>query len=112
MGEETILTSAANSIVANADAGDGVGFDPMLVITLLPLLMELPCLKVLSVEGKRKWVERHPGLARVLLAKAVRNRDRNMSKARSFALADSTMDYMLSTDNAELKAICEACASI
>jgi len=111
LGEESVLKSAAENIVANADAGDGVGFDPMLIITLLPLLMELPCLKILSVEGKRKWVERHPGLARVMLAKMARNRDKKMTKARSFALADSTMDYMLSTDNIELASICEACSN-
>ena len=110
MGDTTI-EKHAEAIMANVDPEAGVGIGIAELLVLLPLLFNLPCFNAADPEARRRQVERHPNLSRLLLAGQLRKHNQSLTKKQAFAVADSAIDHMVSSSPAELAAFCAACAA-
>lgn len=122
---ESILNSEAEAIVYNVDMSvfseDGMQFDPLTMITilatLLPMLFNMPCFSGESPLARQKRLERNPNLARIILQSKARSLSKKYfnggwTKKQSFAIADASVEHLVSLGSGAVSRFCGACAQI
>lgn len=96
--------SVSNRLSEDNEQDSVDSIDPLsFVVTLLPILSNLPCIQNKSPEARRDWIEHHPRLAVSGLAQAIRNKPdakgNYAKRKKAKELAEMFIEDYLNTDD-------------
>lgn len=107
----SVVKTQATAIATSAS--QEVGLDPAMIIALLeivlPLLINLPCFKNKNPEEMKTALTRNPNLMRIMTASMIRNRSKTkLTGQQAFALADTVLEQLAASSDAEIQAFATA----